>query len=164
MKKYIFLVLSSLAFCANAQVFGGDNVTAELNASGLFMPHLNNCASTEVFLSSGSASNKGFCLEKDERSAQAWEDARQTCVGLGMRLPEAAEFKIACQAAPAGLNNITGNWEWVTNFNYQMVDTSNNTYITATVAGNTNCISGNSGVVTSSTSGSEGSYAFRCAR
>jgi hypothetical protein len=165
MRPFAFVFIALFPVLAHAQAFGGDNVTMELNHSGQFMPHLNDCdSSTEVFLNSGSASNKGFCIEKNERSALAWEDARQTCVSLGKRLPEPAEWKIACKAAPAGLSDMTGNWEWASNFQTGLTDSTNHNYIVSVVVGYTNCATGNYGIVMADTGSGEGSYVYRCAR
>lgn len=57
-----------------------------------------------------------FCIERNERpSAQFW-DAMITCATAGRRLCTWGELYTACiAAAPLGLNNMTGNWEWSNN-------------------------------------------------
>lgn len=86
---------------------------------GLFRVHRNDCdTQTEVFVEVFTDDNNvqfGFCIEKDERTAQQWEDARDTCLSEKKRLPEPGEWKFACDTA-AGLNNMTDDGEWVSNF------------------------------------------------
>src|SRR5262245_56375471 len=107
---------------SHAQV-GLDMVNHEMISVGLYTPHRNNCnGTTEAFVAvgqNGTGGNRGFCIEKDERdgTGKSWEDARQDCAGDGMRLPEPAEFKVACESAGGlGLNDMTNNWEWTSNF------------------------------------------------
>lgn len=87
-----------------------------MQAQGLFTPHIDNCTASESFIQMGPGSNLGFCIENDQRSGAYFEVARQTCVAAGKRLPESVEFKYACLNAPGGLNDMTGDYEWATNF------------------------------------------------
>lgn len=58
----------------------------------------------------------GWIIERDERTAAAWDAARVECLVIGMRLPEPFEWRISCvDAATFGLNDMTGDWEWASN-------------------------------------------------
>jgi hypothetical protein len=131
---------------------------------GLFSPHANNCSSTEVYVTIGGGVS-GFCMEKDERSADYWENAKETCASVGKRLPEPAEFKYACKNPPTGLIHMTNNYEWVSNaanwFHYY--DGGNSDGIFAATLGNGSCANGQWGnVVETVGGGREDSNAFRC--
>jgi hypothetical protein len=107
---------------------------------GLWQPHINNCATTEVFVPIGQAGTSGplgFCIEKDQRTAAEYQVARQTCLGLGKRLPEVVERTYACLNA-TGLNNITGSYEWSTNFPFIILSGSSNG-LHASASGSVNC-------------------------
>lgn len=87
----------------------------DLKRSELFTPHANFCDATEVFVQMGTRSDRGFCIEKAERaSAQYWEEAREDCAGDMKRLPEYAEWRMACRHA-FGFTNNTADGEWVSN-------------------------------------------------
>ena len=100
---------------------GTDMWTQAMSGLRLFTPHRDDCnATTEVFVKIYNNSNNvdfGFCIDKDEHSsgAKQWEDARQECLDDGKRLPEPGEWKYACDSI-AGLNNMTDDWEWTSNF------------------------------------------------
>ena len=96
---------------------GADAWISQMRRQDLFQAHLNDCdTSTEAFISVG-ATNRGFCIEKAERTAASWLDARETCLAAEKRLPEPAEFQSACnQAATLSLSNMTDDWEWASNF------------------------------------------------
>lgn len=100
---------------------GTDMWTQAMSGLRLFTPHRDDCnATTAVFVKVYTNSNSvdfGFCIDKDEHSAGAiqWEDARKECLDDGKRLPEQGEWKYACDSA-TGLNNMTNNPEWATNF------------------------------------------------
>lgn len=60
----------------------------------------------------------GWVIERDERTAEPWEDARVTCLLVGMRLPEPFEFKFSClRDGLMGLSDIAeeGETEWAAN-------------------------------------------------
>lgn len=101
---------------AQSQAVGTDMWTKSMMDRGLFTPHTDYCDSSEVFIPMGAGSNLGYCIEKAETSAVKFVTARESCAAAGKRLPEPAEFRFACELAPAGLANMTGNWEWASNF------------------------------------------------
>lgn len=109
---------------------GSDMWTQAMSGLGLFTPHRDDCnVTTEVFVKvyAENTVDFGFCIDKDEHSAGSlqWEDARHTCIGEGKRLPEASEWKYACDSI-AGLNSLTDNNEWITNFPILMERPTNN--------------------------------------
>lgn len=58
----------------------------------------------------------GWVIEREERVALFWEDARAECLLNGMRLPEPFEFMFSCRRdAQLGLLDMTGNSEWASN-------------------------------------------------
>ncbi|MCB2106115.1 MAG: hypothetical protein KDE14_00385 [Rhodobacteraceae bacterium] len=103
---------------------GSDMWTQAMTQLGLFRAHRDNCeSSTEAFVTVYTDDNSvdfGFCIDKDENAAgnSSWDDARNTCIASGKRLPEPGEFKVACvQAGTLGLNNMTdSDAEWASNF------------------------------------------------
>lgn len=124
--SYVFVslflvVVSNLALADGG--FGRDIWTGYIDQKGLWTPHPDDCSSSETFIASGPGS-LGFCIEDDERSALAYQDARKTCTDLGKRLPEPNEFKFACLAAPSGLNDMSNNWEWSSNYVRQELNAS----------------------------------------
>jgi hypothetical protein len=54
----------------------------------------------------------GFCIEEAQRAALTWLAARDDCQSRGHRLCWDGEWQEACQAAPAGLTGMVGDWEW----------------------------------------------------
>jgi len=97
-------------------------------------PGLTSCPSG--FTMVGTSGRRGtFCIDSNERTAQAWLAAKDTCRGLSFTQGRAfmcshSEWYTACQDAPAGLTNMTNGWEWVAEFN-------GNTY--AILAGSGGC-------------------------
>lgn len=171
MKKKLFVAVLIIFSCstANAQSFGYDMVTAEMIADGLFIPHKDWCDSgTEVFVAVGAHANRGFCLEKNLRGVGNvyWEDARQACAADGKRLPEPSEFRIACVLAPAGLNNMTTDGQWISNFAAPF-GTVMNQVLTGWAAGGGSCDQSGSAIISGNNAGvpyAAGSYKFRCLR
>lgn len=144
---------------------GLDMWTNIMNKDNLFAPHHDFCDSgTETFISFA-PDGRGYCIEKDERSAQIWTEARQICLSAGKRLPEPAEFQYACYHG-SGLSNMTGNWEWTSNFAI-VYNASSPTTVSLSVAvpvqGYTDCTSGNFHHVVNSFNTSSSHY-FRCVR
>jgi hypothetical protein len=161
----------SLARTVHAQALGTDTWTVEMEKSGLFAAHQNYCSTSEVFLQVGQTTNLGFCMEKTRRTAATWEVARNTCAGVGKRLPEPAELKYACNNPPTGLSNLPDtSWEWASNFLTQYIiqitTTSWNYHISAPIGGNTNCTYGGLGDASGNTNAvtNDSSYAYRCVR
>jgi len=105
----------------------------------------------------------GFVIEQNERAANYWEQAKDLCLRDNMRLPEPFEYKLACvNATTFGLNSMTGNWEWASNFALPILDSTNNA-LAVGVMGTSGC--GYSAVSWVGTStGVQDSYAFRCVR
>lgn len=96
---------------------GGSMATAYMVSQNMFSPHTNNCAGTEAFVAIYSGATVGYCIDKNEQSAAYWTDAQRTCLAAGKRLPEPAEWQVACdQAGALGISNMTNNWEWASNF------------------------------------------------
>ncbi|MCB1054735.1 MAG: hypothetical protein KDD11_04395 [Acidobacteria bacterium] len=104
----------------------------------------------------------GWIIERDERTAAAWDAARVECLLIGMRLPEPFEWRISCvDAATFGLNDMTGNWEWASN-EAEPIISSNGTYGIATAAfGNAGCANAGHSWVGNSVNNNE-VRAFRC--
>ncbi len=155
--------MSSFALDANAQGQGPGSAWAQqIINQGLMSPHMDNCGSGETFIAI--VGNLGICMDDNEQSADDFIDARNFCMAAGKRLPEPTEFKYACLNNPGSLNNMTGNTEWVTNFDYLLIEITgyfNGTY--ATAAGYNGCGHVTSGIVTK-TGASPESFAFRCVR
>ena len=105
--------MESRAFAQNGG-YGGDMWTRRMEQDGLFELHYNFCSGSEAFIAVA-ADGKGFCMDEDQRTADTFDDARQDCFDEGKRLPEPVEFKYACRYG-AGLNDMTDDWEWVSNF------------------------------------------------
>ncbi len=147
---------------------GTDMWTQAMGGLRLFTPHRDNCDSTEVFIevyTDGNSVQFGFCFDKDEHSAGAleFEDARQTCLDEGKRLPEPVEFKFVCQAAPTGVNNLTDDREWASNFaEAEPANTTTNVGVVVPAA-STSCVASAHYSVTRSDSFSH-TAAFRCVR
>lgn len=154
------LLFMVVALCGTAQAdsLGKDMWTGLLQ--GMFTPHANDCSSSEVFLAIGPGSSTGFCIEKSERSAQAFEDARDTCIQAGKRLPEPAEYKWACQAAPAGLSDMQDDYEWNSNFTFLLGNSSYGGAVASAANGAGGCAAGGFGFI--SGTGAENSFVFRC--
>lgn len=130
---------------------------------GLFTPHIDFCdSSTEVFVAIG-GSNRGYCIEKNERSALHWEEAREACSGLGKRLPEFGEWSYACRNA-TGLNGMLDtSWEWTSN-STTPVETINGHLIVSVAGGAGTCTSGSYDTVASWNGASQQARPFRCVR
>lgn len=117
---------------------GSDMWTRTFEQWGLFQPHDDFCDSgTEVFVAVSGTANRGFCFEKDERTATTWEAARDDCATDKKRLPEPGEFRFACVNA-GGLNNMTDDYEWASNF-HTLIDTGGYAGASVIVMGDTGC-------------------------
>lgn len=132
-------------------------------SQGLFNPHANNCAGTETFVPLYSGASVGFCIEKTERAAQTWENARVACAAAGKRLPEPWEWKYVCNnAGTLGVSTMTDNWEWASNFALPMYNDS--FYgVSAAMFGGGGCAYASWDSVGYATS-DEASHSFRCVR
>jgi len=106
----------------------------------------------------------GFIIEKNRRTSAVWENAKQTCLLNGMRLPEPFEYKLACKNVVSGgntwqINNISSSGaEWASNF----VSQSGGSINAVTMGDNTSqCYKSGSGQVGG---GGEDPFPFRCVR
>lgn len=162
-------------FSASAEEFtqwsspaaGSDSITNLMGKENLFMAHEDDCVTGEEFIKiwdNEDGTDIGFCIEEDERVAAEWSDARDTCINADMRLPEPGEFKLACDNG-VGLNDVTDDWEWVSNFATQLAtdDATPNAGSAVPIGGNGGCNYGSSDYATS-TSGTIGSLVYRCVR
>lgn len=150
---------------------GGTDVwTTTMAGLGLFRAHRDNCnATTEVFVkvyTNASSVEFGYCIDKDEHSAGAvqWEDARKECLDDGKRLPEPGEWKYSCDSV-TGLNNMTDDWEWSSNFHSNIWKPTGDIRNGATglIAGSGNCKKSAHGWVGSTATYSD-TFTFRCVR
>jgi hypothetical protein len=151
-----------------------DMINNEMISNGLFIPHTNYCdSSTEAFVPvgfGGTGGNRGFCIEKSQRSgggSDSWEDARQDCADEGKRLPEIAEWKIACQLAGSlSISNMTDDWEWAGNFPYNNTfkDSSWFTNGEASIVGSGSCLAISAGAFSSGSSSENTALSYRCVR
>jgi len=121
----IMLVSLSSVSLAQSPGAGADMWTGQMQQRTLFRPHAitTRCnTTTEAYVQvpfdpANLTAGVGFCIEKNQRSADTWENARNTCASLGKRLPEPGEFKLAClNAGILGLNSIPTASEWASNF------------------------------------------------
>jgi len=143
---------------------GTDMLNQYFMESGLSTPHSSaTCDGTEAFVEIKSGSNKGYCIEKNERAAQHWEDAKYTCANAGKRLSEPFEWKFACQnAGTLGLSAMTDNWEWASNVSLP-VYSGGATGVGSPVFGSSGCNYAFWNWLGDNT-GAENSNAFRCVR
>jgi len=107
----------------------------------------------------------GWVIERDERSAQRWEDARVTCLLEGMRLPEPFEFKFSClRDGLMGLSDIaeTEN-EWASNTALPIINDDHLGGVGIATIGGTECKFGGYGWLALNTPFDTASP-FRCVR
>lgn len=171
MKKKIAIAVLSLLVSfemalADSAANGTDMWTKAFEQWGLFTPHEDYCdSSSEEFISISGSASRGFCIEKSERTADTWEDARDACASLKKRLPEPGEWKFAC-AHGTSLSNMTDDYEWASNFlgnaEYGLSGTGYYGYGAIRI-GDGNCYTASIGWMATSTSIEE-SLPFRCVR
>jgi len=140
---------------------GASMFTRYMLDNDMFTPHTNNCDVTEAFVPLFTGATVGFCMEKDERAAAYWTNAVKACLAVGRRLPEPGEWQSACyQAGILNLNNMTGNWEWTSNFPL-FLHSSSASGVASAIFGTAGC---NNAVVDFLGNGNDfgGSQAFRC--
>ncbi|MFI5203396.1 MAG: hypothetical protein ACHQF2_02780 [Flavobacteriales bacterium] len=80
------------------------------------------------------AVNSNYCIEQNERDSLTFFQATAVCGNLNAKLCTWGEWYAACQQLGAGLNNTSGNYEWIDsagNFSAPNVQ--------AKVAGGANC-------------------------
>ena len=161
--------LTSVQIPNRGQSFGSDMITNEMALLGLWNAHENNCNSNEGFIPLFTGSSRGFCIEKNERSARQWISARRDCLSNGKRLPEAGEWLVACTfASDLGITQMTGNnHEWSSNFPRYLPYYSSGSTIQygyyVPLLGNEGCNFASWGWLAHKTNGgSAGSHAYRC--
>lgn len=129
----------------NGQVFGDIHVGSESTSGG-------NCGPGDI----------GFVIERNQRAAVNWEDARLNCRLASLRLPEPFEFLYSCNnAGTFGLNNMTGDWEWASNGVIPLVGSV--AAVVASALGEINCNSGSFGWVATNNE-APSSFTYRCVR
>lgn len=85
--------------------FGGGTVLADIHTMGE-SPVGGNCGPGDL----------GWIIERGERTAAIWSDARLNCLMSGMRLPEPVEYQFSCNRDDDfGLNDMTDDSEWASN-------------------------------------------------
>lgn len=149
------------AFAAGPSV-GSDMWTSWMERNGLFEVHGDDCSGSEAFVAIDPYQTRGFCIETGERTAAIWEVARDDCMQDGKRLPEPAEWMVACaNAGSLGLSNMTNNYEHISNF---AITFRSSTYhgVAVPASGNGSCSAGAHSWVTSESSPT--SRAYRCVR
>ncbi len=81
--------------------------------------------------------NAEYCIEIDERNFVTYYVANRNCNNSGARLCSWEEWYYACINTGLGLNNMSGNWEWIN-------DGTNHGDDAQRVNGTNNCTSNNS--------------------
>lgn len=162
--SFLVLTITAVNVYADASSDGADMWTGFMARQDLFRPHDNFCSASEAFVVV-TPNGEGFCIEKDERSATTWEEARNNCVAEFKRLPEPGEFKFACtRAGSLGLNNMTGNWEWSSNFATQQLMSTTLQGTMVAMWGALGCTSAALGHVGTHTTPGNNSLNYRCVR
>ena len=160
----VALLLAPSFAHADGVAYGVDMWSRAFEQWGLFTPHVNDCdSSTEVFIQVAGTNSRGFCMDKNERAALKWTAARDDCAADQKRLPEPAEFQVACDNPPAGLTNMTDALEWVGNFPMVHSGSVSGDGTVASTAGNGSCGMGSWGSVAMN-SGSPSTNEYRCVR
>jgi hypothetical protein len=157
-----FSLLTTSTLVAESSSKGTDMWTRVFDQWGLFTPHENYCDTTEEFFSVSGTSSRGFCMEKNERSAETWEDARDACAADRKRLPEPGEWKFACRTG-SSLTNMSNNWEWASNFAIDAITPTGAGGASASIAGAGGCSYGSVDWINRN-DGTVASNAFRCVR
>lgn len=107
--------------------------------------------------------DKGWVIERDERSAVRWDQARAECLLNDMRLPEPFEFYFSCtRDASLGLINMQVGNEWVSN-NATLLHLGSVAGSASHIAGDGNCNYGSVGWIGRNDDLAR-SYSFRCVR
>ena len=154
-------LVNAQASLARNAAMGTDMWTQMFGASGLFSPHANTCSATEEFIPITLAT--GYCIEQNERPAQTWEEARQTCANAGKRLPEPAEWKYACNHGTTVNNMVSVDiGEWASNFPITLSVFDGVGGVAAPVLGANYCYFATYSMVGYSSPAKEDSVPFRC--
>lgn len=160
----VLLSYGAITSVAMAQSgLGTDMWTRRMQSMGLFKWHKNNCTTDEVFVAIAGEANRGFCIEKNERPSAQWEDARNDCLEDGKRLPEPGEYKFACDAGIAGLNDMDdGDYEWASNHPLLVADSGAG--VAVPVWGKNTCAEASYRTVGWNGGGLSESTVYRCVR
>ena len=125
-----------------------------------FETHPNDCDPLTEAFAEILPNGEGFCIDIDERPAQHWYIARNSCFQEGKRLPEIVEYTFACnQAASLGLNDMIGNREWGSNFSREPINA-----IRGIVIGEYGCNFIDTSPISSIEGGNFQPRAYRCVR
>ena len=135
--------------------FKEGSMMADLHASSE-SPNGGNCAPGDL----------GWIIEKYEREAECWHEAKATCLKEGMRLPEAFEYHVSCDNGTVlELSAMTGNYEWAANAAFPIADSGGRgSGLGATILGNLGCGNGTWDWVARSDADQCDSRPFRCVR
>ena len=106
----------------------------------------------------------GWIIERDQRTASTWEDARMECLLNGMRLPEVFEFLYTCKRDTTfGLSDMTDDYEWAAN-TVESKTFSGIGSLGISSAGGNNCLLGSVLLAARSDGNTPDSASFRCVR
>jgi len=96
---------------------GTSMATTYMDMHHLFIPHKNNCSSTEAFVPLWLGAELGFCMDKDlhHSGIMGWSSAVRTCLSENKRLPELWEWETACDEGLISVNDKSYG-EWGGNF------------------------------------------------
>jgi len=117
----------AMAKIGGRSAFGTTMATTYMDMHNMFVPHKNNCSSSEAFVPLWKGAELGFCIDKNYHSHPLkkcfWSDAIRICLSENKRLPEIWELKVACQNATSlGIHKMQF-LEWASNFPVQWVTT-----------------------------------------
>jgi hypothetical protein len=129
--------LESGVTSVTADLAGLDALVAALEESLTAVETDIDAVESELACPTGSVAVNGGCIEENERLAAAtgcsqFLVAAQECATDGMRLCSTGEWLGACYAAPAGLNDMSGNYEIIADL------TSAGSFVIAGAAGCSN--------------------------
>ncbi len=147
--------------------FGTSMATTYMDMHNMFMPHKNNCSSSEAFVPLWQGAELGFCIDKNYHThpwgKSSWSDAIRTCLSENKRLPELWEWQIANNDRLINLDRKNHSFEWGSNFPIPMnTDTSNGMAVPVLGYGDFDKWGFISSSDISSLSGYRGSNYFRC--
>jgi len=145
--------------------FGTSMATTYMDMHNMFVPHKNNCSTSEAFVPLWDGAELGFCIDKDYHPNPFgkifWSDAISTCLSENKRLPEVWEWEIAINHGL--INNKNHFGEWGSNFPIPMnTGTNKGMAVPVLFIGDFNRWGFISSSSKSSLSGFRGSNYFRC--
>ena len=107
----------------------------------------------------------GWVIERNQRASATWVAARMECLLNDMRLPESFEFIYSCaEDATLGLNDMTGDDEWVSNSAISSFSTGGVRGMVVPAAGLNACDRGDRYWIARSDGVGGESIPFRCVR